>query len=224
MSFVDYILSNISSGSMVAFAAALLGGIISSLNPCCLPMLPAVIALVSHHSKLDKWKGFGISSLFVVGFALATAIMGALTASLGIIFGQIGPFFTYLIALVPLVMALHLFGVIHFNFPMIKFKGKNYEGFPGALITGFLFACVFVPCATPIFASILTYAAHTGSVIFGSSLLFVYGVAAGIPLIIMGSWLGHVGNFKVFQNNRQRINIVTGIALVGVALYLIWIA
>lgn len=214
---------NLSSmGPLVAASSVFIGGVLSAFNPCCFPMIPTIVALLSNHSKAHKLKAGFIAALFVFGFAVATGLMGAASVGLGIVFGRLGKSFNYVVALIPIVMAFQLLGLIRFRLPMKNTQNKTHEGFLGAIVTGFTFALVIVPCATPIFASVLAYAAYSKSVVYGSFLLFLYGVGVGVPLVIMGSFMGLMGVFKYVQIHKTIINNLTVVALVAIGLYLIW--
>lgn len=214
----------IGASAVLALSTAFVGGVVSAFNPCCIPMLPTVVALVSNHSRLNKVRGAIIASCFVIGFAATTAIMGALSASLGMVFGHFGKSVSYLVAAVPFVMAFHLYGIIRIRLPILVAQGPTFEGHLGAMTTGAAYALVIVPCATPILASILAYAAYRESIAYGSGLLFIYGIGAGIPLIVMGSFMGLLGALRSFERHKKAINYVTATTLVGVGLYLIWLA
>ena len=220
MNFTEFFSLHLSGGALAALPLSLAGGVVSAFNPCCLPMIPTVATLVAAHSVVNKIRGALIAALFVCGFSFMTALMGAVTVSLGVVFGQIGKLFSYLIALIPMLMALQLWGVIQIKIPMVK--NKSYSGHGGAFLTGMVFALVIVPCSTPILASILAYAISQKSIVYGSVLLFSYGIGLGIPLIVMGSFLGFPGMLKKIGENRQKINFMTATALMGIGLYLIW--
>jgi len=209
-------------GPLIAAATVFLGGVISAFNPCCYPMFPAIVVLVGNQRKAQKVKAGVIAVLFVLGFALATTIMGALSVGFGMVFGKMGATFNYLVAIIPIVMALHLFRVIQLQIPFKSTQERTYEGWFGAVITGFTFAFVIVPCATPILASVLAYAAYKQSLTYGSFLLFLYGIGVGIPLIIMGSFMGLSGVAKYTQKHTAAIRNLTGVGLVAIGLYLIW--
>lgn len=222
MSVLEQISAHLGTSAFIAFPLVFLGGVLSAFNPCCVPMIPTIVVLVGTHRAVDKFKATLVAALFVIGFAVMTALFGALTTSLGLIFGRIGNGFSYAVALIPLIMALQLWGIVRIKMPTINGKAFFDGHYVGAFITGLGFAIVITPCATPILATILAFAISTESVVYGTSLLFVYGIGTGVPLIIMGSFMGFLGSLNKVARYRQQINFVTGILLVATSAYLIW--
>lgn len=221
MSAISHLVSSaLSTGGLAAFPIVFLGGLVSALNPCCLSMTPAVVALVGLSPARSARTAAVLSALFVCGFAVMTAAMGAATAALGLIFGHWGRPMTYLIAVIPLAMALKLWGVIELP-ALPHFRTEAVDGRFGAVIAGSGFALVIAPCATPILASILVFAASSHSVFYGTVLLFIYGIGLGAPLIALGSLLG---SLHILRRLRPVINALAGGCLAALALYLLWTA
>lgn len=220
MSAISHLVASaLSAGGLAAFPAVFLGGVVSALNPCCLSMTPAIVALVGLSPARNARTAAGLSALFVCGFAAMTAAMGAATAAVGLVFGHWGRPATYLIAMIPLAMALKLWGVI--EFPMPRLRTEAVDGRLGVSAAGAGFALVIAPCATPILASILAFAATSRSVFYGAALLFAYGVGLGVPLIALGSL---IGSLNIASRLRPLINSLTGFCLAALGLYLLWSA
>jgi len=62
----------------------------------------------------------------------------------------------------------------------------------GALSLGLIFGFLWIPCVTPILASVLIYVSIQGNVLQGGTLLFVYGLGFSIPLVILSVFLTEV--------------------------------
>jgi cytochrome c-type biogenesis protein len=69
-------------------------------------------------------------------------------------------------------------------------------GMLGAYLTGLLFALVILPCATPVLASILAYAAQQQRTLSGAALLFTYGAGIGAPLSLIGASFGLISSVR----------------------------
>ena len=182
-------------------------------------MAPAIVALVGSGPARNPKAALFLSALFVCGFAATTALMGAASVAFGLVFGHWARSVTYLSAMIPLVMALKLWGVVELRVPSLR--AEVVDGRLGAAAAGVGFALVIAPCATPVLASILAFAATTRSVAYGAGLLFFYGVGLGVPLIGLGSL---VGSLPILGKLRPAINSVTAFSLTALGLYLLWIA
>jgi cytochrome c biogenesis protein CcdA len=160
---------------------------------------------------------------FLVGVALTTALLGVVAAVAGRIVAGAAGWAAYAVALVPLVMGAHLLGWVHLQMPTALRIGR-YEGALGAFLAGTLMWLVFAPCATPVLASVLSYAAYEGNPAYGAALLFLYGIGAGIPVIGLGAGIGAFALRLDRLGWRQWVDRTTGSVLLALGLYIVWVA
>jgi cytochrome c biogenesis protein CcdA len=140
----------------------------------------------------------------------------------GGIFGAVHPLVRYALALIPIAMGLRLLGVINIKATGLQKWRPVRAGTLGAFLTGLLFSLVILPCATPVLASILSYAAGRGNAFYGSSLLFTYGVGIGAPLFVIGSSIGLVSSLRPVARWWSIINRISEVILIGLGFYLLW--
>ncbi len=207
-------------GSLVAFPIVLAGGLLAGLNPCCVAMYPAATASYSSISSRNR-NGTLANAVFVFGAASATAALGLGAALLGRVMGQFGTAARYAIALVPMLMAFYLLGWLKLTTRQVPVKWMG-SGFGAAFATGALLALLISPCGTPILASVLSYAALKGSVLFGMALLFTYGIGNSLPVALIGS----AASAALMRNGKlhwqRRISYASGAILIATSFYLIW--
>jgi len=134
----------------------------------------------------------------------------------------VGTVWYYILAAVAVVMGLQLLGVLTFNLPGLKKIPLKKAGVSGSLAMGLLFGLVASPCATPVLAVIITYAALQAEPLYGSILLFVYGLGHGIPLLVAGTFTGMAKNLPKFSKYTQYISYFSGLVLVLAGLYLLF--
>jgi cytochrome c-type biogenesis protein len=115
---------------------------------------------------------------------------------MGTLFGQVGTYWYFIVAVILMVMGLQLTGIIKLNLggDTQKFLPQK-TGLIGALILGMLFGLVLSPCASPVLAVILTLAAVQGKVAYGSSLLFAYALGQGTLILLAGTFTGVIESF-----------------------------
>ena len=208
--------------SAFTFFLVFLGGLITSISPCILSMIPLLVGYIGGYSEGSKARGFTLSFSFIAGMSLTFAIMGFFAAYFGRVFGQVGTVWYYILAAVALVMGLQLLGVLTFNLPGLKKIPLKKAGVSGSLAMGLLFGLVASPCATPVLAVIITYAALQAEPLYGSILLFVYGLGHGIPLLVAGTFTGMAKNLPKFSKYTQYISYFSGLVLVLAGLYLLF--
>ncbi len=214
-----------------AYGVALLGGLVAGFGPCTLPMLPAVFGYVTGTVAGGEgvaWRrALALSSVFVLGTSLVFAAIGALAGALGRAV-LVGAWASYAVALLCLLLGLHLIGVISLPFDalnrFVPTKRPERRGVVGAFVFGMLFGLVASPCSTPILAAIATMAAARGSAVHGAVLLFVYGLGKGLPLLMLGLASGSLATARWLSRATSALTKVGGVALLGTAAYLVWMA
>ncbi|MFZ0052937.1 MAG: cytochrome c biogenesis protein CcdA [Desulfobaccales bacterium] len=181
---------------ILAYGASYMGGVVATASPCILASIPLVIGFVGGYAGGNKKQAFFYSLTFVVGLALIMSVLGAMAALMGTLFGQVGAYWYFVVAVILMLMGLQLSGIIN-----LKLGGNAQRFLPqrtglwGALILGMLFGLVLAPCATPVLAVILTLAAVKGEVAYGSSLLFAYALGQGTLVILAGTFTGVIESF-----------------------------
>ena len=208
--------------SVAVFALTFVSGVVTGFNPCCFTMVPAIVGYLGGYCKPSTRKCAWLSGWFALGLATATAVLGLVAVTLGGIFGQVPTALRYALALVPIAMGLHLLGVVDVKAPALRSWKPIRTGTLGAFLTGLLFSIVLLPCATPLLASILSYAAGHGGALYGSGLLFVYGAGIGVPLVLVGTSIGLMSSLKGIARYWPVVNRVSGAILVGLGFYLLW--
>ena len=213
----------LAGGNLVALPLAIAGGVVTGLNPCCLPLYPAAAATCCA-TRGDRVRvALGTSFAFVAGVALTTMLLGVAAAIAGRTMIGLGGWARYLIALVPLVMALHLLGWLRFRLPVPGGPGARH-GMAGAFLAGWALSFVLVPCGSPVLASVLSYAAYQSSVPYGAILLFLFGLGAGLPVLLIGTAAGSVAMRLDTAGLRAWVDRATGLMLLGIGFYLLWTA
>ena len=97
--------------SVASIAIVLMAGLLTSLTPCMLSMLPITIAYIGGYEgeeKSDRWQGAIQSTWFALGLASTLAILGIAAASLGKVYGQIGIGLPIFVSLIAILMGLNL--------------------------------------------------------------------------------------------------------------------
>lgn len=159
---------------------------------------------------------------FALGVAVATSLLGLLAALAGRTLRTFGTWPYLVIALIPIATGLHLLGVVRLPISRLPDSGAYRHG--GALAAGFLSALLLAPCGTPMLAAVLSYSAYMGKVASGTLLLFVYGIGLSTPLLLVGTASGVASARLARSSAMPWIERCSGVALVAVGLYLLWIS
>lgn len=218
---IPLLLQNI---SLVTFIAVYIAGLLTSISPCILAIIPVMIGYIGGYGHSSRFKGFFLSLFFVLGMSFTFAILGILAVAFRNIFGAVGMVWYFVIGGISILMGLNLFKVWQMRLPGIRIVPPRLGGFLGAFIVGLCFGIVASPCATPVLVAILALVTSSANIWLGGLLLFCYGLGHGMPLILAGTFTGFIKSLKAFQKNAQYINYFSGTVLILVGLYFIYLA
>lgn len=211
---------------ILMFATAFLGGVIASISPCSLAMLPLMIGYVGGCSKETPIRTFIQLSCFILGTAVVFTIIGAICAITGNVFASVfGNYFTLIMASLIMVIGLKIVGILDFELPVIiKSMPQNNTSsliiYP--MLLGIAFALAGTPCSTPILVGIMAFAAMGKNIILAIIMLFLFAIGQGMILIFAGMFTSGLKNIKKFANLTDVIMKISGWLLIGVSLYLFY--
>ena len=216
------------TGSLLGFLLAFLGGIVTSIGPCNVAMIPLVIGYVGGSRDLPRGRSFILSLTFAVGLAITFMLLGVVASLVGGLIGGTSRIWYYLVAGVCLLIGLSMLGAL--SLPMSPGLERLRErvrlrGVPGALSLGLVSGLVASQCATPVLAAILTYVmSRPGALLYGAALLFVYALGRGVPIVLAGTFTGALKQLQALGRWSAIMERVSGLVIIGVGLYFLWIA
>jgi cytochrome c-type biogenesis protein len=211
------------------FALAALAGAASFLSPCVLPLVPGYLSVLSGVSLAELGtrtrRVLVASVLFVAGFSLTFAIIGAGAGFLGSAIRENLRALQVVAGVFLVILGVVVSGLLPADFlererRLLPLKGSR--GLPGAFLAGIAFALGWTPCVGPILASILTLAASGRDPLGGALLLFVYGLGLGIPFVLVGLFFTQaMSAFDWVKRHFRAIRIASGVLLVVYGVLLI---
>lgn len=210
----------------IMLAVSFLGGILASVSPCSLAMLPLIIGYVGGYSKANPFKTFLQLCFFILGTAIIFTIIGITCAITGTVFAsKIGGYFTILIASLLMIMGLKLLDFLDFEIPTIikaMPTNKNNSVILYPVLLGMTFAIAGTPCSTPILAGIMAFAAIGKSIGLAILMLFLFSIGQGLILITAGLFTSALKNMKYAAKYTSILLKLSGLLLVFASVFLFW--
>lgn len=214
----------------IALGTALLWGVLSIvLSPCHLASIPLIIGFISGQREITARRAFRMALLFALGILVTIAIIGAVTAALGRMAGDLGGWVNYTVAVVFFVVGLHLLGVIPLPVSAPSQVNMARKGLLAAFLLGLVFGIALGPCTFAFMAPVLgiTLTVARSAPLYAAGLLLFYGlghcaviVAAGASVELVQRYLNWTASSRGMQVVRQ----ICGVLVLCGGLYLLYTA
>ncbi len=226
----------------ISYLTAFLGGVISFLSPCVLPLVPPYLVYMAGVSLDDLQHpqasvgavaatgvrysaAFVPSLLFVAGFTTVFVALGAGASSVGALLRAHQDTLAMVAGAAIIVMGLNFLGLFRLSFlyrearPFWSRAGSG-AGLLGAFVMGLAFAFGWTPCIGPILGVILAVAGTQQTVGEGALLLGVYSAGLGAPFIaaafFVQPFMAFLKRFRSHLGTMEKIMgallVLTGIA------------
>ena len=191
-------------------------GLLTSLGPCSLSLLPVTIAYIGGTEK-NKFKLISFSG----GIVFSLVILGAVSGFLGKIYGQIPSYYTSVVAFIAIIMGLNLLGILKFqlpNGPDLKIIEDKIPSLLAPFAIGTTFGLASSPCITPVLATLLAWVSQAKNPTISIIFLFFFGIGQVTPLIVAGATTENLKQFLALRKFSQIIPTLSGIFLVSLGL------
>jgi cytochrome c-type biogenesis protein len=214
--------------ALLVFALVFLGGIVTSIGPCNIAMIPLLVGYVGGTATPTRGRAFALSLGFAVGLATTFMILGVIAALLGSAFTGLQGWGYYLVAIVCFALALNILGALEITIPggAARLRERiGWRGLPGALALGLVSGLVASQCATPVLLAILTYVmVQQAAIGYGAALLFVYALGRGVPIVLAGTFTGALKRLRQAGRWSSALETASGVIMMGVGFYFLWLA
>ncbi len=211
-----------------ALGAAALWGVASMLlSPCHLAGIPLIVGFIQGQGRVERRGALALAALFALGMLISILLIGLVTAALGKIAGDLGPWGYYLVAAVFILTGLHLLDILPAPWSAPGSVRLRHKGPLAALLLGLIFGVALGPCTFAYMAPVLGVAFHNAadSLLFAGALVLAYGLGHCSIILAAGAATGWVQRYLDRQAVRaRRLRYATGILVIAAGLYLVWIA
>lgn len=204
-------------------------GLLLSLTPCVLPMVPIVSAMLlsAPAGTLSRRRSLLLAGAYVGGMSLVYTAMGLLAGASGAALSSWlqMPWMIGLFACALALLALAQFDVFTLQMPSALQsrlgsigQGGIANSMPRAMLLGGVSALVIGPCVAAPLAGALLYLSQSGDVTRAGLSLFIMAWGMGVPLLLLGvlagRWRPRPGPWM------ERIRHLTGLLLLATAWWL----
>ena len=204
-----------------------LAGVLLSLTPCVLPMVPILSSIiVGQKERVSRGRGLLLALAYSQGMALVYTGLGVAAGLLGQGLAAYlqHPWVVLAFALLMVLLALSMFGLYELRLPVAvqSWLGQGSNRLPGGKFVsvfamGVVSALIVSPCVSAPLAGALLYISQTRDVVLGGSALYAMAWGMSLPLLLVGvsagSLLPRAGAWMT------AVKALFGVLMLGMAVY-----
>ena len=195
------------------------GGLLTSLGPCSLSLLPVTLAYLAGFGAEDQGRPpWQRSVSFAAGIVAALVLLGLASGLMGRLYGRIPGQLPLLVAVVAVVMGLNLLGLLRLPLPAGPDPERWRRRVPAPLAplaAGLAFGLAATPCTTPVLAVLLAWMAQTGQPLVGMALLTSFGAGQVMPLLLAGTVAASLPGLLQLRRLGQWVPPISGVVLLA---------
>lgn len=177
------------AGSAAAYAGSFLWGLVSVLfSPCHLASIPLIVGYVAGQGRLVEGREAARYAVaFTAGLFITIALVGLVCSLLGRMLGDVGPYWTILVGLVLLYVALDMLGVASCRLSGGLMSRLKVRGISGALVMGLGYGLLSGSCTFGFLAPLLAVITVQDQMLTGMGLIQAFALGHCLPIVVAGS-------------------------------------
>lgn len=187
-------------------------------------MLPIYIMYFAGGEVIKSTRKIVIRAFgFILGFTLIFVALGAFAGLVGNFVSRYQVVVNLVSGFIMICFGLNYIGVI--NIKMLSHARVGSEirkpitGFFSAVLFGFVFALIWMPCIGVFLGSALLKAAHQALVFEGTMLLLFYSLGLGLPFFIFTLLIDRLkSTMDWIKKHHKVINLISGLFLIVVGI------
>ncbi|MDB9307749.1 cytochrome c biogenesis protein CcdA [Aphanizomenon sp. CS-733/32] len=187
------------SSSLILFPLAFIGGLLASVSPCILALLPVNLSYIGTIKITSRRDAFIKAGLFVLGNITILSMFGLFSSFASFVIVDFRGYINIIIGAIILVMGLSFAGVFHLPLPQTQISLP----INGPYGVGLTFALVSSPCASPVLFAVLAAAAATGSQLLSVLTMVFYALGYTFIIFLASLFTGLVKQRQVLLNKSD---------------------
>jgi cytochrome c-type biogenesis protein len=205
------------------------GGLVASISPCILSLLPINLSYIGTRDIQSRWDALTKASAFVLGVVTTLSLFGIFSAFAGFVLIKFTGYFHLIIGLLIITMGLVLSNTITLppilqrlrkgavpstnDRPSSKLHQWGQNILTGSYGVGLTFALVSSPCSSPILFAVLSVAATTESQLQSGLLMVSYSLGYTAIIFFASLFTGFVKQTRGLLGYADRITQLASLAL-----------
>jgi cytochrome c-type biogenesis protein len=200
---------------LVLMPLAFIGGLIASVSPCILALLPLNLTYIGTRDITSHGDALIKAGLFVLGNVIILSLFGLVSSFAGAVMVEYRGHINIVVGAIILTMGIGLLGLIRIPLPQINVDGSNF----GPFGVGLTFALVSSPCASPVLFAVLAAAGASGSQLLAVLTMASYAFGYTMIIFLASLLTGFAKQAKLLLQYSENITKFGSVALILAGIY-----
>jgi len=198
------------------YAVAFLGGLVASISPCILGMLPVNLSYIGAAKLTSRGAAVRVAGTFVLGVIVVNIALGFLSSLFFALFIQYRAPVNIVVGMIMAAMGLWLAGIVRIPTPQIITRVPTGAG---SFVIGIVFALIASPCASPILIVILGAVSLAGSPMRAIGAMTLYAVGYTLVLFLASVSAGIAAASRRLLAHAELVSRIaaTALVIIGIA-------
>lgn len=194
---------------------AFLGGLIASLSPCILALLPVILSYIGALDG-DRRQAVTGAMMFVLGVVLVLSAFGLFASFANAVIVDYKGWVHIGVGLVSVLLGAGMMGLFKIRVPQGVSELKKGAA---PFVVGTSFALVTSPCASPILLALMLIAGTSGSLLLSVATMVSYALGYTFVLMLCSVLAGVLKHITRLRQYGQTVSRIGGGILILAGLY-----
>jgi cytochrome c-type biogenesis protein len=217
--YQEWFVQQDTANPLVLMPLAFTGGLIASISPCILAMLPINLSYIGTRNITSRKDALIKAGMFVLGNVIILSLFGLVSSFAGFVIVEYRGHINVAVGAIILIMGLGLLGLIRIPLPHINVGGSNL----GPFGVGLTYALVSSPCASPVLFAVLAASAASGSQVLSVLTMVSYALGYTIVIFLSSLLTGFAKQAKLLLKYSEGITKFGSVALILAGIYYLFI-
>jgi cytochrome c-type biogenesis protein len=200
------------------YAVAFTGGLVASISPCILGMLPLNLSYIGASKLRSRAAALRVAVMFVLGVVVVNVVLGLVSSLFFALFVEYRAPVNIAVGVVTVIMGLWMAGFVQLPTPQIS---THIPPGAGSFMVGLGFALVATPCASPILVFILGAVSLAASPARAVAAMTLYAIGYTLVLFLASLFAGIAAASRRVLAHSELVSRIAAVTLViiGIATF-----
>lgn len=206
------------SNVFILIPLAFLGGLLASISPCILSLLPVNLSYIGTLNIVSRRDAAVKAGLFTLGVMTIFSLLGLFSSFAAAVLVDFRGYINLVVGGIILLMGLSFAGLFHLPLPQFNPSQSSL----GCYGVGITFALISSPCSSPVLFAVLAAGAATGSQLISTVTMISYAIGYTAVIFLASLYTGLIKQSRsLLQHSDWVIRLGSGALILAGGFYLV---